>query len=490
MDPTGTGSLHDPPTLWPRSAGGLLVLVVATSVLVVAPVEVVLVSDGPRPSLAPADWLTFSRHVDHIVFVVMENHAYDNLFGAYCTSTGPDCPTATDGIPDGTCIPLAVNPPTGPCARPFPFTARNASVTSPLPHFWNASLQAWNGGLMNGFYAAEGSGLDPFGYYNGSTVPIDWDLAEQYALSDNFYSSVLSYSLPNHWHIVAGQSPADAIYHGTGLRGAGAGYVQLDRTYLAEANATEAVEDLLLNSPTTWGYYDFPLPTYARAIADNATQLGGAYAYWNPLAAKAESYTAALAPHFQSSTQFFGDAHNGTLPNLAWVIPPSQYSDHPPQSVDAAQGWLASVVDSVEASPEWNSTVVFVSWDDYGGFYDQSPPPVANGQQLGFRVPLLAIGPYVREDYISNSLAYFESILHLMEWRFRLGCIVPLDCNAPLLLDLFNFSAPARSPILFPTDVNLTSYPMPLQARGAFTPIAAFDPPSPFVSFARLPDVD
>ncbi|HZY71001.1 MAG TPA: alkaline phosphatase family protein [Thermoplasmata archaeon] len=490
MQPPRAGSPSDRAAFWPKSARGRLVLVLATALLVLIPVEVVLAVEAPRPSIAPAVWFAFASRIDHIVFVVMENHPYDNLYGTYCTATGPNCPIAANGIPRGSCLPLNTTAPNGPCVRPFAFTAQNASVTTPLPHDWNSSTRAFDGGLMDGFYAAEQSGRDPFGHYNGSTAPTYWDLAEEYALSDNFYSSVLSYSLPNHWHIVAGQAPPEIVTHGTGLRGAGPGFLQVDRQYLAEANGTSSVEDLLLNSSTSWGYYDFPLPTYDHALVANQSLSGAAYAYWNPLAAKAESYTAGLAPHFHASAQFFGDAHNGTLPNIAWVIPPSQYSDHPPERVDAAQGWLASVVDSVEASPEWNSSVVFVTWDDYGGFYDHVAPPVANGAQLGFRVPLLAIGPYVREGYVTHAPTYFESILHLMEWRFRLGCLVPLDCNAPLPLDLLNFSAPRRSPIFFPTDVNLTSYPMPLQPRGAFVPAPAFEPPSRFVAFARRPDVD
>jgi phospholipase C len=134
----------------------------------------------PAPANAAADrsgatlntLAEFNQHIKHIVVVVLENHAFDNYFGTYCRTVGPYCPAAVDGVPWGTCVPF--NP-----------------------------ANRWNNGLMNGFYPAERSGLTPMGHYGARTIPLYWDLAEQYGLADHFFSTAQSYSLPNHWDLLA-----------------------------------------------------------------------------------------------------------------------------------------------------------------------------------------------------------------------------------------------------------------------------------------------
>jgi phospholipase C len=373
-------------------------------------------------------------------------------------------------------------------------------VVAPLPHNWTSSVAAFDGGKMDAFYDAENSGLTPFGYYDGTTAPIYYDIAQQYTLDDDFFSSILDYSLPNHWHIVAGQAPQQIIDNFTSINSNDGGTtVAGDHKYLDEANHTESVEDLLLNSSISWKYYDFTLGSYSQAIYINATgkpnsgALGTAFDYWNPQAAKAESYNASFISHFVKNTNFFGDARNGTLPDVSWVIPPGEDSDHPPDNSTAAQGYVASVVDAVESSPDWNTTALYITWDDYGGFYDHvSPPTVDGGQQLGFRVPLLIVSPYARPDYITTDFGYFESVLHLMEWRFNLGCITDLDCNAPLPLGAFNFSQEPRAPILFPTNVSQASYPMTLTPADQVHEGIPYYPPTMYTYFpyGEAPDVD
>ena len=142
------------------------------------------------------------------------------------------------------------------------------------------------------------------------------------------------------------------------------------------------------------------------------------------------------------------------------MIPGPRFSDHPSANLSAGESYVASVVDAVARSPEWYSTAIFVSWDDYGGFYDHVAPPSVDALGLSFRVPLLVISPYTPAGLIVHSLGYFESLLHFVEWRFGLGCLTARDCQAPLPLDYFNFQSPPRAPYLFPTDPGLASYPI------------------------------
>lgn len=414
--------------------------------------------------------------IDHVVFLVMENHAFDNLFGTYCQEPSSYCSATVNGLPSGTCVPENLTDLARGCVRPYPFPARDLSIPD-QPHDWPNAWEALNNGSMNGFYRAEGSGIEPFGYYDGSTVPLYWDLAEAYSLGDDFFSSVLSYSLPNHWSMLAAEIPRMSLeegwLHTTNER----------HTYLDESNQTVTVEDLLNESPSvTWKYYDWALSSYASAAngtigaagASGATVAippGSAYDYWNPLASKHESYTAGYDSHFVPRTDLFADAANGTLPNVSWVIPGFQFSDHPPSNMTRGQSFVASVVDAVESSPEWRSTAIFLTWDDYGGFYDHVAPPKLDSYGLSFRVPLIVISPYTPQGLVVHQLGYFESFLRFVEWRFGLGCIASVDCEAPLPLGYFNFTAPPRAPMFFPTNLSYAAYPMVAQssARTAST---------------------
>jgi phospholipase C len=397
-------------------------------------------------------WGPQSIPIKHIVVLMMENHAFDSLFGTYCPSVGPNCPQAVNGIPSGTCVPKDPRNTSAGCVRPYSFTAANLSAPD-MSHIYNATTESIDQGRMDGFYQAEDAGLEPFGNYNGSLVPIAWDLAQEYGLGDGFFSSALSYSLPNHWYLLAGQAPPVAI-------NAGFTKTTFRHTYLNEANNTRTVQDLLNATPAvTWRYYDWALPSYQVAI-NNYPSEASAYNNWNPLAARAESYTSWYVSHFVPRSDFFNDSAAGNLPDVSWVIPDIPYSDHPPANLTLGETFIANVVDAVEASPDWSSTALFLAWDDYGGFYDHVAPHSLDGLGLSVRVPLVVISPYTPAGLVVHSLGYFESLLHFIEWRFNLGCLTARDCNAPLPFAYFQFNATARAPVLFPTNATNATYPM------------------------------
>lgn len=415
-------------------------------------------ASGPflLPSSTPGDYQTpSSLPIRHIVIVMLENHAFDNLFGSYCPNTGPYCPVAVNGVPPGTCVPYDPQSPGLGCVRPYSYNATQLSTKDPA-HGWNSTIRAIDQGGMDGFYLAENIGRLPFGHYNGSTIPVYWDLAQQYALGDGFFSSALSYSLPNHWYLLAGQTPPSAVNQ-TSLQ-----TMAQRHTYLNESNRTRAVEDLLNASPSvTWRFYDSALPSYQSAINQQAGVVAtSAYDYWSPLLAKAETYTSWYAAHFVPRSELFTDAMNGHLPNVSWVMPAFPFSDHPPANLSSGETFVASLVNAVESSPQWSSTAVFLTWDDYGGFYDHVAPPRIDPLGLSFRVPLIVISPYTAAGMVVHDLGYFDSLLHFVEWRFGLGCIAPRDCQAPLPLGYFDFLMKPRAPLLFPTDPLNASYPM------------------------------
>lgn len=410
----------------------------------------------PNPSTLP---------IKHFVLVMLENHAFDNYFGTYCPTTGPVCSTNVTGIPNGTCVPKSPTNASLGCIDPYPFSSADAVNTDPA-HTWTSSHKAYDKGAMDGFYAAENQNLQAFGYYNQSTIPFYWDLAEEYGLGENWFSSALSYSLPEHWWMMASAAPR--ISETSGVSGKLGHLSSAQVQYLDAANRTSSIDDLLVNSTVSWKYYDFPLPSSYGAALD--TSAGGechggdgAFNYWNPLAAKAETYGSGFASHFVNRSQIFGDLNGSSLPEVSWVIPDCAHSDHPPESPSGGQEWVASLVNALEASPEWNSTAMFITWDEYGGFYDHVAPRQINADGLGFRVPVIVVSPYARENFVSDKFEYFQSFLHLIEWRFGLNATTGLGAKAPLPLEYFNFKAPPRSPMNFTTWPNAT-YPIPLQA--------------------------
>ncbi|MCI4372694.1 MAG: hypothetical protein L3K02_03520 [Thermoplasmata archaeon] len=409
--------------------------------------------DEQRPLIS---WGPANVPIQHIVVIMMENHAYDSFFGNYCQTGGAYCPNTTNGIPPGTCVPLTPTNPTAGCTVPYNFTTLKVPD---MLHTYVSTRTAIDGGAMNGFYAAEKHTNETFGHWNGSEIPIYWDMAEQYGLGDDFFSSVVSWSEPNHWYMIAGQAPALSV---NASKHTLATPLEL-HAYLNQANSTRTVQDLLNQTNQTktvsWKYYDYALQTYQMAI--NHAQGTGAYSAWNPFQARAETYNSFEAGHLVGRSHFFTDLKGPSFPNISWIIPESNDSDHPPSNLSQGQQYVASLVDAVETSSYWKSTAIFLSWDDYGGFYDGVNPPVLDSLGLSIRVPLIVISPYTPAGTVVSGLGYFESTLHFMEWRFLNDSYLDArDHNAPLPFDYFNFNQTARAPFLFPTNWAKAAYPM------------------------------
>jgi len=146
-------------------------------------------------------------------------------------------------------------------------------------------------------------------------------------------------------------------------------------------------------------------------------------------------------------TTVLGDIANGALPSVSWVVPTGANSDHAGFNAGTGPSWVASIVNAVGASPYWKDTAIFVTWDDWGGWYDHvAPPKLYNAYELGFRVPLIVVSPYAKPGYISHNVHEFGSILHFTESTFGLGSMGTTDARADDLMDCFNFQ---QSPLSF-----------------------------------------
>ena len=138
--------------------------------------------------------------------------------------------------------------------------------------------------------------------------------------------------------------------------------------------------------------------------------------------------------------QILDDIDAGHLADVVWVTPTAAESDHAGSTDGSGPSWVASIVNAIGSSKYWNDTAIFVTWDDWGGWYDHVPPPQYNSYELGFRVPLIVISPYAKQHFVSHKRHEFGSILKFAEETFNLESMNTTDVRSDDLSDCFNFS--------------------------------------------------
>jgi phospholipase C len=137
--------------------------------------------------------------------------------------------------------------------------------------------------------------------------------------------------------------------------------------------------------------------------------------------------------------QVLTDIRNGQLPNVSWVIPTGQESDHAGLNQGLGPSWVASVVNAIGNSQYWDNTVIIITWDDWGGWYDHVAPSVINSYEYGFRVPLIIVSPFAKQGYVSHVTHDFGSILKFIEEVYGLPSLGYADALADDLSDCFDF---------------------------------------------------
>jgi len=356
--------------------------------------------------------------IQHTVFIISENHTFDNLFGAFPGADG----AASGLLSYGQRIPLSVMP---------------DSDQATLCNSWDCSIDAFDSGKMDRFDLI----TDDYAAYAQATqqeIPNYWAYARRFTLADRYFTSVHGPSLPNHLFAIAAQS-GGVIDNGgnpgpgTNCDGSSWGTVTVidssgNRSEEAPCFNFKTLPDTLENAHISWKYY-----------AD-----GGGYVSVMNQVRNSVLWNDDVAP----SAQLLTDAKTGQLPAVSWLIPPGGDSAHPPDSVCAAENWTVSVLNAVMQGPDWNSTVVFITWDDFGGFYDHVPPPQVDQFGLGPRVPLLIISPYAKAGYVSHTVSDHTSVLKFIETRYNLPPLTSRDAAANNMLDSFDFDAPPQSPLL------------------------------------------
>ena len=171
---------------------------------------------------------------------------------------------------------------------------------------------------------------------------------------------------------------------------------------------------------------------------------------WSGFASPPDQGTTAWKQHFASYTSFISALHSGTLPAVSWLVAPARYNDHPPYNICRSQNWLVRQLNAVMRSPLWSSTAIFVTWDEFGGFYDHVPPPSAHDIGFGPRVPTLVISPYARAHTVDHTIYNFASILRFVEDTFHVPHLSSYDAQATSIGHAFNLQQPPLPPLVLP----------------------------------------
>jgi hypothetical protein len=159
----------------------------------------------------------------------------------------------------------------------------------------------------------------------------------------------------------------------------------------------------------SWRYYSkeqvWDTPSYIKGLAGSANDIH------NP-------------------NQFVADVKAGHMPAVSWVTPSGGASDHPPAPLEPAENFASGIINAVMQSRYWSSTAIFLSWDDWGGFYDHVAPPQVDGVGVGPRVPLIVISPYAKHAYISHQEGEFASLVKFVEADFGIASLGQRDARA------------------------------------------------------------
>jgi phospholipase C len=383
-----------------------------------------------------------SGKIHHVVIIFQENRSVDDLFNGF-----PGADTVRSGTnSEGQQVPL-----------------KPVSLTAPydLGHSNSSFKVEYADGKMNGFSNVHSicksvivctpRDIRAYGFVpRGEAKPL-FDMAEQYVFGDRMFQTNQGPSFPAHQYILSGTS---TISNGSSLRAAenplnplglgpdgGCDSPPGALVTLIDSAGNEgqpvypcfdrvSITDLLEKKSLSWRYYQAYIGPGLWNAPDAILRIRKSRAF----------RTNVVAP----PSTILTDVANGKLADVVWVTPTAVASDHAYGTNGSGPSWVAAVVNAIGQSRFWNDTAIFVTWDDWGGWFDHVAPPLYNSYELGFRVPLVVVSPYAKTHYVSHVQHEFGSILKFTEETFGLGSMHTTDARADDLADCFNFSRAPR----------------------------------------------
>ncbi|MGI8855312.1 MAG: alkaline phosphatase family protein [Thermomicrobiales bacterium] len=468
------------------NGGGRLHLGALLGILLVG-LPVFLLPNSVPTTAQDAAALDGIHKIQHVVVIMQENRSFDHYFGTFPGANGIPM---QNGVP-AVCVP---DPTTNQCVAPFhDGQDKNAGG----PHSEKNATADINGGKMDGFVKEAQSGLkncanpndpactngdrtDVMGYKDARDIPNYWQYAQQFVLQDAMFEPNASWSLPEHLFMVSGWSAKCATSDPMSCQNE---LQNPDRLAAQRRNARPAAAQkqpnyawtdltyLLYQANVNWKYYvaDGTQPDCADDAMTCAPkpQNAGTPQIWNPLPWFETVKQDGQLGNIQDLDHFYDDAKNGNLPVVSWVTPNGKTSEHPPALVSDGQAYTTGLINAIMQGPDWNSTAIFLSWDDWGGFYDHVAPPSVDQNGYGLRVPGIVISPYAKQGMIDHQTLSFDAYLKFIEDDFLGGQrIDPANDgrpdprptvreNVPQLGDLtqdFDFTQDPRPPLILPTN--------------------------------------
>lgn len=433
--------------------------------------------------------------VKHVVIIMQENRSFDQYFGTYPGAEGIPMKNGSPTV----CVP---DPQTSKCVKPF---HDPKDLNYGAPHRAADAKKDINGGKMDGFIRQELAGrkrscqnsFDPacshsskdsppdvMGYHDAREIPNYWKYAREFSLQDRMFESNASYSLPAHLYMVSGWSakcsvPDDPMSCRNALqrpdpppdskrilrRNQQQAQSQIKQPNYAWTDLTY----LLHKNNVSWGYYiskgEEPDCRNGDMSCTHLRQSSTTPGIWNPLPYFDTVKQNDQISNVQDVSNFYKAAKGGSLPAVSWVVPNGKNSEHPPALISDGQSYVTGVINTLMRSPEWDSTAIFLAWDDWGGFYDHVVPPKIDNNGYGLRVLAMMISPYARKGYIDHQTLSFDAYLKFIEDDFLNGQRLnpktdgrpdsrpDVRENAKQLGNLikdFDFSQKPRSPMILP----------------------------------------
>jgi phospholipase C len=271
-------------------------------------------------------------------------------------------------------------------------------------------------------------------------------MAHEGVLADKMFQSQLDESFVAHQYVIAAQA-AWSVGLPNGEWGCGGGKYDTVSTITEDRDPNgpsikacydyQTLADELDKAKLSWRFY---ASTYGSISSDVGTE-------WSSFrAVKHIRYGPDWKYVISPNWKFITDVRKGQLANFTWITPVCDDSDHVNCPFGYGPSWVSALVNTVGKSKFWNSTAIFVIWDDWGGLYDHVPPPPPYYRDsLGFRVPLLIISPYAKQNYVSHVQYETASVLRFAEDLYGLGQLAQADkrANSPAT-DCFDFSQNPR----------------------------------------------
>jgi phospholipase C len=422
-----------------------------------SPTQTATPSPTPTPTGSP---------IKHVVVIYQENHSFDETLGDWCFITGR-------------CLGYDVTQPVTLAGGLQITLQQSPDIVPQVDHSVPSQSLAIDGGLMDGWAGIPGCGATstlvgsiPYGclsYYAPSQIPNLISLATNFVVSDGTYSMADSPSWGGHVYAVAGTNDDFTGEIPNVPRPTPPGYVQgpgwgcdsnlvtpwINPTTGVSAEEPSCIPDTSLGIANGGAFEPTPVQ-YVPTIMDRLDAAGLSWRLYTAPSGDSD-YIWAVCPSFAecldtgqsqnmvATSQIIGDAGAGTLPNYSLVLggapPYANVVQHNGMSMAVGDSWIGQIVTAVENGPDWDSTAIFITYDDCGCFYDHVPPGVnPDGTQQGTRIPMVIVSPYARAGYTDSTHATFASILAYTEQTFGLAPLGINDAEAYPYTNSFDYS--------------------------------------------------